>query len=104
MTKKLQHRPMDWLWRPADKPELPPSGDIVISEPRKVRSHGGDEAVLEHYFAVRAIYPRTAQTHPSTALAVGATVSVATVWWPVYEILRHYARDQIILSGDASQL
>ena len=38
--------------------------------------------------------------HPSTALAVAPAQSVAPVWWPVYEIRRHYAPARIILSDD----
>ena len=49
-------------------------------------------------------YPRTARMHPSTALAVASTERVAPVWWPVYEIRRHYAPARIVLSDDAPQV
>ncbi len=97
-------RPKHWLWRPEDKPEISPAGDVVIREPRAGWSPGFYEAVLQHYFAVRGTYPRTARMHPSTALAVAPADRVAPAWWPVYEVRRHYAPARIILSDDAPQL
>ena len=101
MTGKKRVRPKDWLWRPAEKPEILSTGDVVVREPREGWSPAFYEAVLRHYFAVRGTYPRTARMHPSTALAVAPADRVAPVWWPVYEIRRHYAPARIILSDDA---
>jgi hypothetical protein len=79
MTKKKRQSNTSWLW-PADNPEIPPSGDVVIREPKEGWSRAFYEAVLAHYFAVRGTYPRTARMHPSTALAVAPAESVAPVW------------------------
>jgi hypothetical protein len=96
--------PKHWLWRPEDKPEIPLSGDVVIREPKAGWSSGFYKAVLTHYFAVRGTYPRTARMHPSTALAVAPAERATPVWWPVYEIRRHYAPARIILSDDPPQV
>jgi hypothetical protein len=56
--------------------------------------------MLQRYVAVRGAYPRTARMHPSTALAVAPVPQPAPVWWPVYDIRRHYAPTRIILSDD----
>jgi len=92
------------LWRSADELEIPPSGDVVIREPREGWSQGFYEAILQHYFSVRGTYPRTARMHPSTALAVAPAERVAPVWWPIYEVRRHYAPARIILSDDDPQV
>jgi hypothetical protein len=107
MTRKKRDRSdrsNDWLWQRADKPAIPPSGDVEIREPPAGWSQGFYEAVVQHYFSVRGTYPRTARMHPSTALAVAPAESVAPLWWPVYEVRRHYAPTRIILSDDAPQL
>jgi hypothetical protein len=44
--------------------------------------------------------PAEARMHPSTALAVAPADRVAPVWWPVYDIRRHYASTRIVLSDD----
>jgi hypothetical protein len=90
--------------RGEDKPEIPPSGDVVIREPKEGWSRAFYEAVLREYFAVRGTYPRTARMHPSTVLAVAPADSVAPVWWPIYEVRRHYAPARIILSDDPPQV
>jgi len=87
-------------WRVSDAPEILPSGDVVIREPREGWSRRYYEMVLRHYGAVRGSYPRTARMHPSTVLAVAPAESVAPLWWPVYEVRRHYAPARIILSDD----
>jgi len=79
------------LWRPADALEIPPAGDVVIREPHEGWSQGFYEAVVQHYFSVRGTYPRTARMHPSTALAVAPSDRASPVWWPIYEVRRHYA-------------
>jgi hypothetical protein len=104
MTKKNRNRYNDWLWRPADALEIPPAGDVVIREPKEGWSHGFYAAVLQHYFAVRGTYPRTARMPPSTALAVAPSDRVSPVWWPVYEVRRHYSPARIILSDDDPQV
>ena len=96
--------PKHWLWQPEDKPEISPSGDVVIREPKAGWSHGFYEAVLKHYFTVRGTYPRTARMHPSTALAVTAPEGALPVWWPILEVRRHYAPARIILSDDPPQV
>ena len=93
-------RPSNWVWRAAEKPEIPPAGGVVIREPKEGWSPGFYEVVLQHYFSVRGTYPRIAHMHPSTALAVAPPERVAPVWWPAYDIRRHYAPARIILSGD----
>jgi hypothetical protein len=103
MTKKKRQSNTSWLW-PADNPEIPPSGDVVIREPKEGWSRAFYEAVLAHYFAVRGSYSRTARMHPSTALALAPDDSVAPVWWPIYEVRRHYAPARIILSDDSPQV
>ena len=85
-------------------PEIPPSGEVVIREPKEGWSHAFYEAVLAHFFAIRGTYPRTARMHPSTALAVAPAERVAPVWWPIYEVRRHYAPARIILSDDDPQV
>ena len=90
--------------RGEDEPEIPPSGEVVIREPKAGRARPFYEAVLKHYFAVRGAYPRTARLHPSTALAVAPTDGVLPVWWPIYEIRRHYAPARIILTDDPLQV
>jgi hypothetical protein len=104
MSGNSDRRDRSRLWQPADKPEIPPSGDVVIREPREGWSHAFYEAVLEHYFAIRGTYPRTARMHPSTALAVAPANRVAPGWWPIYEVRRHYAPARIILSDDPPQV
>jgi hypothetical protein len=42
--------------------------------------------------------------HPSTALAVAPAERVAPVWWPIYEVRRHYAPARIILTDDPPQV
>src|SRR5215207_1802842 len=104
MTRNNDPRDRNRLWRPVDKPEIPSSGDVVIGEPKEGWSRAFYEAVLHHYFSVRGTYPRTARMHPSTALAVAPAERVAPVWWPIYEVRRHYAPARIILSDDDPQL
>ena len=104
MTRKKRERTNNWLWRPADALEIPPAGDVVIREPKEGWSRAFYEAVLREYFAVRGAYPRTARLHPSTVLAVAPAESVAPVWWPIYEVRRHYAPARIILSNDPPQV
>src|SRR5215207_3267293 len=86
------------------EPEIPPSGEVVIREPKEGWSRDFYEAVLREYFAVRGAYPRTARLHPSTVLAVAPADSVSPLWWPVYEVRRHYAPARIILSNDPPQV
>jgi hypothetical protein len=94
-----------WFWmRRVDAVVIPPSGDVVLPEPAEGWSHGFYEAVLQRYFSIRETYPRTARMHPSTALAVAPAESAAPVWWPVYEIRRHYAPARIVLSDDEPQV
>src|SRR5215210_3984726 len=93
-----------WMQRRVDALEIPPSGDVVIREPPQGWSPAFYEAVVLHYFAVRGAYPRTARMHPSTALTVAPADRAAPVWWPVYDIRRHYAPARIILSDDAPQV
>jgi hypothetical protein len=93
-----------WMRRAVAALKIPPAGDVVIREPREGWSPTFYEAVLQHYLGVRGTYPRTARMHPSTALAVAPAESVAPVWWPVYEIRRHYAPTRIILSDDDPRL
>jgi hypothetical protein len=92
-----------WMRRLEDKLQIPPSGDVVIREPKEGWSRAFYEAVLQHYFSVRGVYPRTARMHPSTALAVAPADRAAPVWWPVYDIRRYYAPARIVLSDDAPQ-
>jgi len=61
MTKKRWERTNNWLWRPAEEPKIPATGDIVIREPKEGWSRAFYEAVLQHYFSVRGTYPRTAR-------------------------------------------
>jgi hypothetical protein len=100
MTRTNRARTNAWLWRPAEEPEILPTGDVVIREPQEGWSRALYEAVLAHHFAVRGTYPRTARMHPSTALAVAPAESVAPVWWPIYEVRRHYAPARIVLTDD----
>jgi hypothetical protein len=88
-------------WRAWEEPEIPLAGDVVLREPREGWSHGFYEAVLHHYVSVRGAYPRTARIHPSTVLAVAPEDGLLPVWWPVFEVRRHYAPTRIILSDDA---
>jgi hypothetical protein len=104
MPSKNPDRYNVWMWQPAEAREIPASGDVGVREPKEGWSPGFYTAVLQHYFSVRGAYPRTARMHPSTALAVAPADRVAPVWWPVYDIRRHYAPDRIILSDDAPQL
>jgi len=94
----------DGVWRSADALEIPASGDVVVREPKEGWSRAFYEAVLAHYFAVRGTYPRTARMHPSSALAVAPAERVAPVWWPIYEVRRHYAPARIILTDDPPQV
>ena len=94
----------DRLQRSLNGGEIPPSGDVVIREPREGWSRDVYEAALRHYVLVRGAYPRTARMHPSTALAVAPTEGVLPEEWPIYEIRRHYAPARIILSDDELQL
>ena len=100
MTEGNEHR----LWRALGEFEISPTGDVVIREPQEGWSLAFYTAVLRQYFAIRGAYPRTARMHPSTVLAVAPADSVAPVWWPIYEIRRHYAPTRIILSDDEPQL
>src|SRR5215203_4956257 len=104
MTRTKRARTNAWLWRPAEEPEIPATGDVVIREPKEGWSRAFYEAVLQHYFAVRGAYPRTTRMHPSTALAVAPADRVAPAWWPVSEVRRHYAPARIILSDDDPHL
>jgi hypothetical protein len=99
-------RHTDWFWmrRRVDARKIPPSGDVVLRERPQGWSHGFYEAVLQHYFSGRGAYPRTARMHPSTALAVAPAERAAPVWWPVYDIRRHYAPARIVLSDDVPQV
>ena len=97
----------DWVWRSAGALDIPASGDVVIHEPKERwlrafegRSRAFYEAVLAHYFAVRGSYSRTARMHPSTALALAPAERMAPVWWPIYEVRRHYVPARIILTDD----
>jgi hypothetical protein len=92
-----------WMRRLEDTLVIPPTGDVVVREPREGWSPGFYEAVLQRYVAVRGTSPQTARMHPSTALAVAPAERVAPVSWPSYEIRRHYAPARIILSDDAPQ-
>jgi hypothetical protein len=105
MTRKTRDSNY-WFWmrRLEDTLVVPPSGDVVVREPREGWSYGFYEAVLQHCFSVRGTYPRTARMHPSTALAVAPAERAAPVWWPVYEIRRHYAPARIVLSDDEPQM
>src|SRR5215210_4905234 len=91
-------------WPGTDVLEIPPTDDVVIREPKEGWSRAFYEAVLQHYFSVRGTYPRTARMHPSTALAVAPAERVAPVWWPIYEVRRHYAPARIILTDDPPQV
>jgi hypothetical protein len=93
-----------WMRRTVDALEIPPAGDVVIREPKEGWSPTAYEAVLQRYFAVRGAYPRTARMHSSTALAVAPADRAAPVWWPVYDIRRHYAPARIILTDDELQV
>ena len=93
-----------WMRRAIDALEIPPVGDVVLREPREGWSPTFYEAVLQHYFSVRGAYPRTARIHPSTMLAVAPEDGLLPVWWPVYEVRRHYAPARIILSDDEPQI
>src|SRR5215212_229140 len=64
MTKKNPDRYNVWLWQPAAAREIPPAGDVVIHEPKEGWSRAFYAAVVQHYFAVRGAYPRTARMHP----------------------------------------
>jgi hypothetical protein len=104
MPSRYRGKNNDWLWRPAHALAIPPAGDVVVREPHEGWSPGFYEAVLQRYVAVRRAYPRTARMHPSTALAVAPADRAAPVWWPVYDIRRHYAPTRIILSDDELQM
>src|SRR5215213_746854 len=104
MPSKNRGKNNAWLWRPADALQIPPAGDVVIREPQEGWSRAFYAAVVQHYFAVRGAYPRTARMHPSTALAVAPAERAAPVWWPVYDIRRHYAPARIILTEDEPQM
>ena len=82
-----RHR--DHGWRPADHLEIPPSGDVVLREPREGWSPAAYAAAVQHYFLVPGAYPRTARMHPSTAIAVAPADRVTPLGWPVYEVRRH---------------
>ena len=97
-------RNSDHLWRPADEPEIPPAGDVVLREPREGWSPAAYQAAVQRYFAMRGAYPRTARMHPSTAIVVAPADRVAPIGWPVYEVRRHYAPARIILSDDEPRL
>jgi hypothetical protein len=92
-----------WMRRLEDKLKILPSGDVVVREPPEGWSRAFYEAVLQHFFAVQGTYPRTARMHPSTVLAVAPAESMAPVWWPIYEVRRHYAPARIILTDDPPQ-
>ncbi len=68
MTKNSDH-----VWRPRDPLEIPPSGDVVIREPREGWSREFYKLVLLRYFVARGVYPRTARMHPSTERAITPT-------------------------------
>ena len=89
-----------WMRRLEDKLKIPPSGAVVIREPKEGWTPDFYDAVLQRYFAVRGAYPRTARMHPSTALVVAPADRAAPAWWPVYEIRRHYAPARIVLTDD----
>ncbi len=88
------------LWRAPDALEIPATGDVVIREPREGWSRAFYTMVLLQYFMQRGVYPRTARMHPSTALAVAPAESASPLWWPIYEVRRHYAPARIILCDD----
>ena len=71
------------LWRAADIPEIRPTGDVTLREPREGWSPAFYESVLQNYCAVRGSYPRTARMHPSTALRVAPADRVAPQAWPI---------------------
>jgi hypothetical protein len=104
MTKKNRESNNYWLQRPVDALEIPPTGDVVIREPREGWSLAFYTAVLRQYFVVRGAYPRTARMHPSTVLAIAPTEGVLPESWPILEVRRHYAPARIILSDDESLL
>jgi hypothetical protein len=104
MTRKNPDRYNVWMWQPAAAREIPPAGDVVIHEPKEGWTRAFYEAVLQHYFTIRGTYPRSARMHPSTALAVAPAESIAPVWWPIYEVRRHYAPARIILTDDPPQV
>src|SRR3954465_12942161 len=91
MPSRYRGKNDDWLWRPAGDVQTPPTGDVVIREPREGWSPAFYRTGLGQYFAGRGAYPRTARMHPSTALAVAPAEGVIPEWWPIYEIRRHYA-------------
>ena len=94
-------RPQDHYWqRVTERPEILPSGDVVLHEPREGWSYRFYAMALGQYFAVRGSYPRTARMHPSTAIAVAPADRVIPPEWPIYEVRRHYAPARIILSDD----
>ena len=102
-------KPNDWFWLrrsgdTMDALEIPPTGDVVIREPKEGWSRPFYEAVVQQYLAVRGACPRTARMHPGTALGVAPADRVAPVWWPVYELRRHYAPARIVLSDDEPQM
>ena len=104
MTRKNDPRDRSRLWRAPDELGIPPAGDVVIREPREGWSPDVYEAALQRSFGLRGAYPRTARMHPSTAIAVAPAERVAPLWWPVYEVRRHYAPARIILSDDEPRL
>jgi hypothetical protein len=96
-----------WLRQSGDRAmavAIPPTGDVVIREPREGWSLAIYTAVLRHYFAVRGAYPRTARMHPSTVLAIAPTEGLLPLPWPILEVRRHYAPARIILSDDEPRI
>ena len=85
-------------------PEIPPTGDVVIQEPREGWSRAVYETAVWRYVTERGSYPRTARMHPNTLLAIAPAGGLLPVWWPVHEVRRHYAPERIILSDDEPQL
>jgi len=90
----------DHHWHWLDTPEILPSGDVVLREPREGWSHRYYAMALGQYVVVRGAYPRTARMHPSTALAAAPADRVIPPEWPIYEVRRHYAPARIILTDD----
>ena len=98
---RVMEREQDHYWqRVSERPEIRPSGDVTLREPRAGWSHRYYTMALGEYVAVRGAYPRTARMHPSTALAVVPADRVIPPEWPVYEVWRHYAPARIILTDD----
>ena len=94
-------RAQDNYWqRVTERPEILPSGDVTLREPREGWTYRSYAMAVEHYFFVRGTYPRTARMHPSTVRAVVPTDRVVPPEWPIYEVRRYYAPARIILSDD----